>query len=771
MANPTAAGMIGNEFNAKETRMRDQSYWERWIRERPKALEDRRASVKDWYREAGVEKGERRAFKAALKALNPDGVKGKREKKPPRRGKGRSSVMGTPYGAPRDRRGEDGGRSVEGRLRITREGRPIVIPADPETPIVRIPGHSLAGAWPKDRVLVRLERRRPGGPTYGKVERILERGIRTFVGRFAPAGDRFFVRFRDRESDLLLEVDLPAEFPGEPGDLVLAEISEYPKGGKEGRARVVRALGKSHTMETLFLAVTSAMDLPVAFPGPVLEAAAAVPQAVRLSTRGDGVRHGDEECSRVDQRHLPFVTIDGEDARDFDDAVCIVREGDGFRLYVAIADVAHYVEPGSPLDREAYLRGTSVYFPDRCIPMLPPELSEGVCSLKAGVNRLTMTVEIPIRPGGRPGTPSFHASVIRSRARLTYDEVHSCIGTGAPGEKRGGKPANAKITPEIGRMLRDMAVAAGELTLARFGRGALDLDLPEAEIAVVDGMPVSVKPSERFESHRLIEEFMLLANTAVAEYLSGRGDAFLFRIHEEPATGKIEEFEAAAARLLRRSRPAVSRDASSLLQGWADLARGGKFERAVHRMLLRSMMLARYGPETKGHFGLALPRYTHFTSPIRRYPDLLVHRVLKAALGDRGSVDSLEALREKGPEIGTHLSGRERLATEAERALEQRAKALFMAGQVGRVFEGTVSSLVSSGFFVELERWMIDGMVHVSTMRDDEYRFSPDRMEWVGQYRKRRIGLGDRVSVRVRRADPDRGEVDFLLVEKMPESP
>jgi len=308
------------------------------------------------------------------------------------------------------------------------------------------------------------------------------------------------------------------------------------------------------------------------------------------------------------------------------------------------------------------------------------------------------------------------------------------------------------------------------LTLGRFGRGALDLDLPEAEIAVVDGMPVSVKPSERFESHRLIEEFMLLANTAVAEYLSGRGDAFLFRIHEEPALEKIEEFEVAAAKLLRRSRPTDRRDTSSLLQAWAELARGGKFERAVHRMLLRSLMLARYGPETKGHFGLALPRYTHFTSPIRRYPDLLVHRVLKAALGDRGSADSLRTLREKGPEIGSHLSGRERQATEAERTLEQRAKALFIAGRVGRTFDGVVSSLVSTGFFVELEGSMIDGMVHVSALRDDDYRLSPDRMEWVGRYRKRRIGLGDRVRVRVLRADPDRGEVDFLLVEKMLES-
>ena len=751
--------------------MRDQAYWEGWLRRRSKSFEEAHASVKDWYREAGVEKGERRAFKAALKALNPDGVKGKRGKKPPRRGKGRVSGEGTPYGAPpRDRREADGGRTVEGRLRFTREGRPIVIPADPGTPIVRIPGHSLSGAWPKDRVLVRLERRRAGGPSYGRVERILERGIRTFVGRYVPKGNRFFVRFRDRESDLLLEVDLPEGFAAESGDLVLAEVAEYPKGEKEGRARIVRALGKSHTMETLFLAVTSAMDLPIAFPGPVLEEAGDVPQAVRLSARGGGVCHGAEELPRVDQRDLPFVTIDGKDARDFDDAVCLAREGDRSRLFVAIADVAHYVVPGSPLDREAYLRGTSVYFPDRCIPMLPPELSEGVCSLKPGVNRLTMTVEIPIRPGGTPGIPSFYPSVIRSRARLTYDEVHSFLGNDAHADAE-GKAAGAKITPEIARMLRDMATAAGGLTLARFGRGALDLDLPEAEVAVEEGMPVSVKPSERFESHRLIEEFMLLANTAVAEHLSGRGDAFLFRIHEEPAMEKIEEFEEAAGKLLRRSRPNDRRDTSSLLQAWADLARGGKFERAVHRMLLRSLMLARYGPEAKGHFGLALSKYTHFTSPIRRYPDLLVHRVLKAALGDRDSADSLRTLREKGPEIGSHLSGRERMAVEAERALEQRAKALFLMGKVGRTFEGAVSSLVSSGFFVELEEWMIDGFVHVSTLRDDDYRFSQERMEWIGQYRKRRFGLGDRVRVRVRGADPDRGEVDFLLVEKIPESP
>jgi ribonuclease R len=750
--------------------MRDQAYWERWLRQRSEALATGRATVKEWYREAGVEKGERRAFKAALKSVCPEGVPGKKGKKPPRRGKGRRPPEGAPHGAPPGPGGGGDGRTLQGRLRFTREGRPIVIPDDPAAPAVRIPGSALSGAWPKDRVLVRLERRRGSAPPYGRIARVLSRGIRAFVGRYSPGGDRHFVRFRDRESDLLLEVDLPKGLAPGPGDLVLAEITEYPTERGEGRARVLRDLGKSHTMETLFLAVTSAMDLPVGFPAPVTEEARRVPQAVHLSGREGGLCHGVEPIPRVDHRELPYVTIDGEDAKDFDDAVCLAKEGPGYRLYVAIADVAHYVAPWSALDREAYIRGTSVYFPDRCIPMLPPELSEGVCSLKAGVNRLTVTVEVPIRPGGEAGTPKFYPSVIRSRARLTYDEVHEHL-VGIDHGPRDREEAGGKIPPEIGRMLRHMATAAGWLTLARSGRGALDFDLPEAEVAVENGMPVSIRPAQRWESHRLIEEFMLLANTAVAEFLSKRGDPFLFRIHEEPAEDRVEEFEAAAGRLLRRSRPTERRDVTSRLQAWAGLARGGKYERPVQMMLLRSLMLARYGPETRGHFGLALSRYTHFTSPIRRYPDLIVHRVLKAAIADRSLAAYMKTLSEKGAEIGTHLSGRERLAMDAERAVEQRAKALFMEGRVGQTFDGAVSSLVASGFFVVLEEWMIEGLVHVSTLRDDEYAFSPDRMEWVGLYRKRRIALGDRVRVRVRRADPDRGEVDFLLVEKLPESP
>jgi ribonuclease R len=315
-----------------------------------------------------------------------------------------------------------------------------------------------------------------------------------------------------------------------------------------------------------------------------------------------------------------------------------------------------------------------------------------------------------------------------------------------------------------------MEVAAGRLTLARADRGALDFDLPEARIAVDGGLPVKVEAVPRWESHRLIEEFMLLANTAVAEFLSERAYPFLSRIHEPPAEDRMEEFEDAASRLLRRGKVTERRDVSSRLQAWARAARGGKYEKHINMLLLRSLMLARYGPEQLGHFGLALTQYTHFTSPIRRYPDLIVHRVLKAALGEKSLSSYAAALKEKGDEIGRHLSARERTAMEAERDVEQRAKALYLSTRVGETFTGVISSIVAFGFFVDLLECFAEGFIHISTLRDDDYRYSAERGDWYGALRKNRFSLGDRLRVRLRRADVDRGEIDLVFIEKLPES-
>jgi ribonuclease R len=336
--------------------------------------------------------------------------------------------------------------------------------------------------------------------------------------------------------------------------------------------------------------------------------------------------------------------------------------------------------------------------------------------------------------------------------------------------RQGGKGGWEKIQPDIGEMLRRMKAVAGRLTVARMGRGSLDIDLPEAKITVKKGLPAEVAAAPRWESHRLIEEFMLLANSAVAEHLSSREFPFLFRIHEDPAEDKVEEFEDAAARLLKKVRVTERRDISSRLQKWATAARGGKYEKIINMLLLRSLMQARYGPETMGHFGLALPKYTHFTSPIRRYPDLVVHRVLKASLGDKGYAPYVKTVSAAGKEMGAHLSGLERKAIEAERDVEQRAKALYLSARAGDTFSGIITFVTGYGFYVELADCLVEGFVHISTLRDDEYRFSADRGEWQGIVRKRRLSPGDRLQVRLRRADVDRGEIDFLLIEKLPDS-
>ena len=742
--------------------MRDRLFWEAWLRRNAAALRDRMSSIRDWYRAAGVAKGERRGFRAAMKRLGESGPRKKGG-----RGARRFPETGPP-GRSRGARGGEGQRGEretrrEGRLRMTREGRAIVVPDSPGEPVVRIPGHALSGALPKDRVLVRLEKRHGRAPLYGKVVRVVERGIREFVGRYAVTGNRRFVRFRDREADLLLPAELPGGADPAPGELVLAEIAEYPSGGKEGRARIVRLLGETHTMETIALAVTSTRGIPADFSEKALEEAGRIPQVVRIAG-GTGKDAGDG-LPRVDQRDLPFVTVDGEDARDFDDAVCLLREKGRDRLLVAIADVSRYVPPGGHIDRDAFARGTSIYFPDRCIPMLPPSLSEGVCSLKPSVNRLTVTVDIPFDGQGRPAGASFYPSIIRSRARLTYDEVHSFLA------RQGGGGTREGISRDIGEMLRRMETVAERLTRARVSRGALDLEIPEAKILAEDGIPRKVTAAPRWESHRLIEEFMILANTAVAEFLSSRGVPFLFRIHEEPTEDRIEEFENAAAQFLKRIPVTERRDVSARLQKWASAAQGGKHERHIHMLLLRSLMLARYAPEAVGHFGLALSRYTHFTSPIRRYPDLVVHRVLKAALGDRGYAPWAGTFAAAGREMGEHLSDRERKAMEAERDVEQRAKALYISSRAGETFSGHVTSLTGYGFFVELSDCLVEGFVPISTVRDDEYRFSAGRGAWEGIVRKKRLSPGDRLLVRLRRADVDRGEIDFLFVEKLPDSP
>ncbi|RMG57117.1 MAG: VacB/RNase II family 3'-5' exoribonuclease, partial [Deltaproteobacteria bacterium] len=457
---------------------------------------------------------------------------------------------------------------------------------------------------------------------------------------------------------------------------------------------------------------------------------------------------------RVDLTGLPFVTIDGENARDFDDAICVFREGRGFRLLVSIADVSAYVPWDSPLDLEARRRGTSVYFPDRVVPMFPERLSNDLCSLREGVNRLTVTVDAHLDERGEVKKVSFYPSVIRSRKRLTYRQVQEFL------------DGKGKMPRGLGRMLRHAEELAVILNEKRVREGSLDFDLPESEIKIsLSGRLESILTEERLFSHRIIEEFMLLANVCVARELERRGVPLLFRIHEQPDPLKLKEFITFASLFDPAVKRVRSLDRESL-QWILDLIRGKDYEKILNLVMLRSFKLARYSPINVGHFGLAFDTYTHFTSPIRRYPDLVVHRILKHLLGAGEDEEVMRDVFESLDSLAEVLSERERTAEQAERDVVDKLKALFMKERIGEEFQGIVTSIQPFGLFVKIRDYPVEGLVPLWTLPGDSY--VPDREGYSlrGAYTGDTITLGQSVKVRVENCDPSKGRIDFLLVEK-----
>ncbi len=463
-------------------------------------------------------------------------------------------------------------------------------------------------------------------------------------------------------------------------------------------------------------------------------------------------------AGREDLRDLPFVTIDGETAKDFDDAVCLRQERGGVRLWVAIADVGHYVPEGSAIDREAYERGTSVYFPGQAIPMLPERLSNGICSLNPKVDRLVMTAEMLFDQQARRVESRFYPAVIRSRARLTYTEVSDMI-----------VRSDREVIDRYGELypqLQQMGEFAGRLTAMRRRRGSLDFDLPEAEILLdLRGRPENIVRAERNLAHRLIEEFMLAANEAVAAFLAQRKAPFLYRIHEPPDLEKLQALQQFVAHFNYGLELGPVVDPGALQKLLAEVA-GRPEERMINQVLLRSMKQARYAPENVGHFGLAADLYCHFTSPIRRYPDLVVHRVLREVLQkEKLSPGRSQQLQQSLPETGDQSSQRERRAMEAEREIITLKKCQFMAERVGEEFAGFVSGVQPFGFFVELEEYFVEGLVHISSLGDDFYHYEEDLHRLVGQFRRRIFQIGQEVRVSVKSVNLERREIDFVLVD------
>ncbi|MBE0504909.1 MAG: ribonuclease R, partial [Desulfuromonadales bacterium] len=642
-------------------------------------------------------------------------------------------------------------RLVIGPIRVQRGGYGFVSGAEGSDDIF-VAARNLAGALDGDRVATLVEKRRGRDDARpdGRIISIVERSRAEMLGRFVagtPSGRLLPIIPRFAPPLLIAKEDENGILPGQIG---IARISSKisPSGALSGT--ITEILGAADDPSVDVATIAYKYHLPTTFPEAVMRSANAIPSEV-LPTEISG---------RVDLRDLGLVTIDGASARDFDDAVAVRREADGqTRLWVAIADVSHYVRPGDEIDREALQRGTSVYFPDRALPMLPEHLSNGICSLQAEIDRLAVVAEILFSPQGERLTSSFYRAVIRSRARLTYDQVYAWL---TDADARADAPDDLLAQTAV------MVELSAQLTAMRTARGSIDFDLPEAEIVVnLRGKPEDIIRRERNEVHKLIEEFMLAANEAVADFLTEKEIPLLYRIHEEPELEKMLELQEFTAPLgygfAGSTEKSLPRALQELLAATAEAPEG----RAIHQLVLRSMKQARYAAENAGHFGLAASRYCHFTSPIRRYPDLVVHRVLCQLLETATGIDSrqrLEWQKEFLP-LGEGLSKLERRATDAEREMVNLYKCRFMADKIGEEFDGTVSGVQSYGLFVELDQWFVEGLVAIAALTDDFYEFDPLHQTLTGQRRRKIWRVGEALRVKVLRVNPDWREIDFAPVD------
>jgi ribonuclease R len=685
-------------------------------------------SVRDLVRALSLDSPSRRELKAVLRRLIADGAL--------------VSIRGARVGLP------DRMNLVVGRLSCSPSGHGFVVPearGEGQRDVFVAPAN-IREALHGDRVVARVERHAPKGPE-GRIIRVLERAQQRIVGRYEDDG-RFGGHVVPFDRRILHEVFVP---PGEEGaaaagQMVTVEITRPPTATRNPGGRVVEVIGRLEDPGVDLKVVVAKYGLPDAFPPEVEEEARRVARPV-----GEAEVRG-----RTDFRGWLTVTIDPETAKDHDDAVGIERlPGGGWRLAVHIADVAHYVREGTALDQEAYLRGTSVYFPDRVVPMLPHALSSDVCSLVEGRDRLTQSAVIEVDSRGRVTKSAFHDGVIRSAARLSYAQAQAIVD--------GDAETRARFAPLVEPLLT-MDALAKLMRKRRYERGSLDFDVPEPKLVLdPSGEMTGIVRSERLDSMRLIEEFMLAANEAVAEALHREGAGALYRIHEQPDPEKVEEFVDLAASLGYRV-PAGGQVRPEDFQLVLRQIEGKPEAKLVSYLLLRTMKLARYHEENLGHFGLATDMYAHFTSPIRRYPDLVVHRALRALR--RGRDDERETLlKQRLPQMGLHLSERERMASEAERELVEWKKVRFMAGKVGETCSGYVTGVQAFGLFVELEEVYVQGLVHVSSMTDDYYRFDEKGHLLRGENAGRTYRLGDRVEVQVARVDLERRQVDFGLLD------
>ena len=663
----------------------------------------------------GVHANERRAFRAALEELE-------------RLGEVMQNRAGSLLVAKRI-------ALVAGRIEGHRDGHGFLAPDD-GSPWIFLAPAEMREVLHGDRVSVRVSGRDSRGRPQGTIVEVLARANRRIVGRLHAEHGVLFLVPEDRRiaQDILVP---PAEAGrAKPGEVVTVELVAQPQKHAQPIGRVAEVLGRYADPGMEIEIALRKFDLPHEFSKAALAAARALPSEVRES----------DAAGRRDLRKLPFVTIDGETAKDFDDAVHAVREGKGFRLWVAIADVSHYVRHGDALDEEARNRGTSVYFPRRVIPMLPEKLSNGLCSLNAEVDRLAMVCEMAITPKGTVASYEFYPAAIRSRARLTYTEVWGMLSAKKAVRGREAVFQNLETLYELYARLFE----------ERQRRGAIDFETVETRMVFdQQGKIEKIVAEQRNDAHRLIEECMLAANVCAGNLLAERGHPTLYRVHDEPAPEKISalrDFLAELGLQLPGGEIPLPKDYSQLI---------GKIRirpdfLLLQTVLLRSLKQAVYSPDNAGHFGLAFDAYVHFTSPIRRYPDLVVHRAIKAVLAGRryDGVD-WEAL-------GRHCSETARRADEASRDVENWLKCYYMQDHVGGVFSGSVTGVTPFGLFVTLDDYFVDGLVHISELGRDYFQYDPARHMLLGERSGKRFRLADRMRVKLVRVDLESRKIDFV---------
>lgn len=606
---------------------------------------------------------------------------------------------------------------------------------------------NLNGAMNGDKVVVRLAERREGKKDEGEVIRIMERANQIVVGRFEGGEHIGFCVPDDRRLGQDVVISHGGTKGAQSGDKIVVRITQYPEGHHAATGVVEEVLGRVGDPGVDVLAVIHQFSLSQEFPDEVKQQVA----AMRLELAAEDLR------GRTDLRDLPIVTIDGPDAKDLDDAISVERLPNGhYRLGVHIADVGHYVRPGSPLDREAFQRGTSVYLLDRVLPMLPKDLSNGICSLNPRTDRLTLTVMMEIAGDGRVVKDEVLESVIYSHERMTYGEVNRLLSGegGELAERYRDQLEHFHLMKE----LRDILVQK------RAKRGAIDFEVSEAKVILdEDGRVQDIIPRSKTLADSIIEEFMVAANEAVAERFHWMEAPFVYRVHEEPRLEKVMELNQFLGAFGLRIKAKADNIHPKSFQAVLEQINGKREERLIHRVLLRSMMRARYSPDCLGHFGLAAKYYCHFTSPIRRYPDLVIHRVIKELLRKQNlSEERRTELTSFVDSAALQSSEREQVATEAERTVVDMKKVEFMQGKEGQVFDAIISGVTSFGFFAELDN-TVEGLVHVSSLSDDYYQFDETAYALIGKRTKRRFRLGDPIQIKVAKVNLDERKIDFEL--------